>query len=188
MPKTNKAKPSSDRMNAKKAAVLNHTQKSYTTWIIVVIAIALIGGGAAAYVGMAKPTTTAATEPATAPATAAGATVVKYPLAMFEDGKAYHFEHPHGASTIRYFILKSSDGVIRAAFDACDVCWPAGMGYKQDGDVMICNKCGQKFKSALINEVKGGCNPAPLKRTVEGDQLVIRVTDIQEGQSYFNLS
>ena len=30
---------------------------------------------------------------------------------------------------------------------------------------MVCNNCGQKFSSDLINEIKGGCNPAPLERT-----------------------
>jgi uncharacterized membrane protein len=30
----------------------------------------------------------------------------------------------------------------------------------------------------MVNVVQGGCNPAPLKRAVEGDQVVIQVNDI----------
>ena len=60
---------------------------------------------------------------------AISSTSVSFPTSLFDDGKARHFEHVDGELTIRYFILKSSDGVIRAAFDACDVCWPAGKGY-----------------------------------------------------------
>jgi uncharacterized membrane protein len=88
--------------------------------------------------------------------------------------------------TIRYFILKSSDGVIRAAFDACDVCWPAGKGYYQEGDHMVCRNCGRRFASVMVNEVQGGCNPAPLTRSLENDKLIIQIKDIQEGHQYFN--
>ncbi|MGD9215945.1 MAG: DUF2318 domain-containing protein [Desulfobacteraceae bacterium] len=100
--------------------------------------------------------------------------------------KARHFDFKAGELTVRYFILKSSDGVIRAAFDACDVCWPAGKGYYQKGDEMVCRNCGRRFASVLVNEVQGGCNPAPLNRRVEGDQLILRVEDILTGKSYFN--
>ena len=114
--------------------------------------------------------------------------MVSYPVDMFADGKARHFEHKHENLTIRYFILKSSDGVIRAAFDACDVCWPANKGYFQQGDNMICRNCGRRFASVLVNEVKGGCNPAPLTRRVEGNNLVLQVKDILEGKQYFDFS
>lgn len=111
---------------------------------------------------------------------------VAYPVSMFQDGAAHFFEYRSGDMTIRYFILKSSDGLLRAAFDACDVCWPAGKGYAQQGDEMVCRNCGRRFASIRINEVKGGCNPAPLNRTVEADQLVINTSDILQGRSYFN--
>jgi len=54
--------------------------------------------------------------------------------------------------------VKSADGMIRAAFDACDVCFRGKKGYVQRGDIMICAKCGMKFRTDKINEVKGGCN------------------------------
>jgi uncharacterized membrane protein len=34
--------------------------------------------------------------------------------------------------------------------------------------------------------VQGGCNPAPLKRTIENGNLVIRINDILDGKQYFN--
>jgi uncharacterized membrane protein len=111
---------------------------------------------------------------------------VSYPLTVFDDGVARHFEQQFGEITVRYFILKSSDGVVRAAFDACDVCWPEGKGYQQQGDVMVCRNCGRQFPSIRINEVKGGCNPAPLKRNIEDDRLVIRTLDIEKGRAYFD--
>ena len=117
----------------------------------------------------------------------ANADEVRFSMAQFDDGQARHFEHEVGDLTVRYFVLKSSDGVVRAAFDACDVCWPAGRGYVQEGDVMVCRNCGRRFASVRINEVKGGCNPAPLQRAIDGDQLVIRIADIEAGKGYFDL-
>jgi len=113
---------------------------------------------------------------------------VSLAVGQFDDGTARHYEYRNGDLKIRYFIIKSSDGIIRAAFDACDVCWPAGKGYFQSDDVMVCKNCGRQFKSVLVNEVKGGCNPAPLKRTVQGDRLVIEVKDILDGKQYFDFS
>lgn len=113
---------------------------------------------------------------------------ITYPVSSFDDGKAAHFEYTDHDITVRYFVLKSADGVVRAAFDACDVCWPAGKGYAQEGDDMICRNCGRRFPSISINEVEGGCNPAPLARKISGDNLVIRVEDILEGKKYFDFT
>jgi len=117
------------------------------------------------------------------------AALVSYPVKHFADGKARFYEYIAGTNIkIKYFVMRSSDGVIRAAFDACDVCWPEGKGYFQQGDFMVCRNCGKKFASVRVNEVKGGCNPAPLTRQVVGDALVIKVADILEGKKYFDFS
>jgi uncharacterized membrane protein len=113
---------------------------------------------------------------------------VTYPESTFKDGKArfYQYKTTDGI-TIKYFILKSTDGVIRSAFDACDVCWPEGKGYEQKGDFMICRNCGKKFASTRVMEVQGGCNPGPLARKVEAGNVVIKVEDILKGRRYFDL-
>lgn len=110
---------------------------------------------------------------------------VRFPLGAFDDRKARHYTYVHNGKPIEFFILKSADGVVRAAFNACDVCYTFKKGYKQDGDEVVCNNCGRRFPSNDINEVQGGCNPSPLKRSVEGDSLIIRVEDIAAGLRYF---
>lgn len=172
------------KIAAKKAAVLGSESKSRMPLYVAAIGAVLIAVGAAFYVLQRGG---AATATASAPADAGG-TFVSFPVSLFDDGKARHFEHVDGDMTIRYFILKSSDGVIRAAFDACDVCWPAGKGYYQDGDVMVCRNCGRRFASVLVNEVKGGCNPAPLNRSLKNDKLIIQIKDIQQGRQFFNFN
>ena len=110
---------------------------------------------------------------------------VRIPINQINDGKAHHFSYKAEGLTIKFFVVRSSDGILRAAFDACDVCFPKRKGYSQFGDFMICNNCGQKFHSTRINVVKGGCNPAPLNRRTEGDDLVITVADIRTGAYLF---
>jgi uncharacterized membrane protein len=116
----------------------------------------------------------------------AEAGVVKTPASKVSDRMAHYYTYmDQGGKAINFFVLKSSDGVIRAAFDACDVCYREKRGYRQEGDVMVCNNCGQRFPSVKINILKGGCNPAPLVRAVQGDSLLINEADIRQGGWYF---
>ncbi len=173
----------------KKAAVMGSSDKKGGYLLPTVIAILIVAGVAGGYLAFsskAEAPTTANVQDVQKTARPAADNQVTYPVAMFADGKARHFDFKDGQLTIRYFIIKSADGVLRAAFDACDVCWPAGKGYYQDGDVMVCRNCGRRFISTKVNEVKGGCNPAPLNRRVEGDLLVIEADDIRSGKGYFD--
>jgi len=111
--------------------------------------------------------------------------LVRLPLATFDDYKAHYYTYMHEGRPIEFFVLKSKDGVVRAAFNACDVCYLSKKGYSQDGDYVVCNNCGQRFPANEINDVHGGCNPSALVRVVEGDSLVILVEDIIAGLIYF---
>lgn len=109
-----------------------------------------------------------------------------FPAAGLQDGKARHFEYRHSPNqVVRFFVVKSTDGVIRAAFDACDVCFRAKKGYVQQGNDMICINCGLKFRTDKINEVSGGCNPGPLRRTMQGSNVIIAQQDVLAGLKYF---
>jgi uncharacterized membrane protein len=111
--------------------------------------------------------------------------VLKITLSDIDDGIAHYFKVTADNGTmVTFFTLKSRDGVIRAAIDACDVCYRSGKGYVQDGDFMVCQNCGQRFASSRINVVKGGCNPAPLNRQVEGKHLLISMADINQNAWY----
>ncbi len=100
--------------------------------------------------------------------------------------KAKYFKTVVSGVPVRFFVMKSSDGIIRSALDACDTCAYTMKGYHQEGDDMVCNNCGQRFPSVKINIVKGGCNPVPLDNRIEGNEVRIRVADIMAGVSYFN--
>jgi len=173
------ASPADARQAAKKSAVLGTVKKNRLPLVVTVSACAVIVILACVFALRGSGET---------PSVVRSTDTVTYPVGTFEDGRARHYKLKTGEGTpINFFILKSADGVIRAAFDACDVCWKAGLGYYQEGDAMVCRNCGKRFASVKVNEVRGGCNPAPLKREVVGDQLVIKVKDILEGKRYFDI-
>ena len=165
-----------EKSEAKKAAFMGAEKRKKPVFLILLAAL-LLSGGAVFVVKKSDQTSTAVAQ----------AKEISYPTSLFSDGKARHFEWetPDG-TVIRYFILKSSDGVLRAAFDACDVCWREGKGYVQNGDHMVCVNCGRRFSSVKVNEVKGGCNPAPLHRAVRNGNLILQRKDILDGKRYFN--
>ena len=163
----------------------NEKTKSKTTLLLVAAFLALAAVAAYAVISSLsdKPAATAITGSNISNSAAAD---IRIPLAELNSGKAKFFEHTLSDNKrIRFFAIKSSDGVYRAAMDACDTCYQAKQGYRQEGDVMVCNKCGLTFHSTLINEVAGGCNPVGLPRTVESDHLLIKVSELESRSRYF---
>ncbi|MGE5189566.1 MAG: Fe-S-containing protein [Gemmatimonadota bacterium] len=110
---------------------------------------------------------------------------VTIPLKALDSGKALFLQTRDGERTLHFFALKGADGKYRSALDACDVCYRMNRGYRQEGDRMVCNNCGQTFPSSRIGEVKGGCNPHPLAHRIEGARMVIRKADVAAGRDYF---
>lgn len=105
--------------------------------------------------------------------------VVRIPLAEVSDGSARFYEYrASNSKKIRFFVIKSSDGVYRAAADACDVCYRSKQGYHQEGDDMVCNKCGRHFPSKDVNVITGSCNPDGIPRSIEGNNLLIAASDL----------
>ncbi|MDQ3802946.1 MAG: DUF2318 domain-containing protein [Acidobacteriota bacterium] len=112
---------------------------------------------------------------------------VRVPLKDLEGGKAVFFE-PKLASgkPVRFFVVRAADNTYRAALDACEVCFHAKKGYHQKGADMVCRNCGRNFAIADIGpHNEGGCNPVALTQKVEGDSLVIKTSELENGSSYF---
>ena len=64
--------------------------------------------------------------------------------------------------------FKAPDGTIRTAFNTCQVCYSSGRGYYvQQGDVLVCQNCGNRFKASQVELIKGGCNPVPISKDLK---------------------
>jgi len=59
--------------------------------------------------------------------------------------------------------VRAPDGSIRTAFNTCQVCYGSGRGfYKQQGSVLVCQNCGNRFRMSQVEVRSGGCNPVPV--------------------------
>ena len=171
----------------KKKAEFSETSqpKSKSTIILVAVLLVLVAVGAYLVIGASNDNPAATAVAANPASTAPESRDIRISLAELS-GKAKFFDYKLSDNRpVRFFVIRSSDGVYRAALDACDTCYHAKKGYHQEGDDMICNNCGLHFHSAKINEVHGGCNPIGLPRTIEGDQLVIKASELESRGGYF---
>lgn len=110
---------------------------------------------------------------------------VSIPVADLNDSQAHFYSYKGQDGKIPFFVIKGKDGTLRAAFDACDVCYKEKKGYEQKGEQMICKNCNMAFPVAKIGTVSGGCNPSPLKSTQNGATLEIATSDLEGGAHYF---
>ena len=75
---------------------------------------------------------------------------------------------------IQFVAVKGTDGKVRIAFNTCQACNPSPNAYfKQVGEYLQCQNCGNKFHIDKIGEEKGGCNPAPVEEKEEKDDQII---------------
>jgi hypothetical protein len=119
------------------------------------------------------------------PLTMAENGAVRFPISTLDDYQAHYYTYMHDGRPIEFFIVQTRDGVIRAALNACELCFDAKLGFSMVGNEMLCNNCGQRFPTNQINEKSGGCSPVPLQRTVIDNTLFIQAEDIIGGLEYF---
>lgn len=85
--------------------------------------------------------------------------------------------------------VKDSDGNIRTAFNTCQICYSSGRGYYvQDGNVLVCQNCGNRFTVDQIEIESGGCNPWPIfeeNKTVTEDSIEISYDFLNESKNIF---
>ncbi len=100
--------------------------------------------------------------------------------------KVQKFEHDANGVKVKFFVVKGSDGEVRTAFDACDVCG-GSKGYRQEGGDIACNNCGRVFDiDGLGTKNKGyGCWPSYLSHKIEKGNVVISQKEIEEGAHRF---
>ncbi|MCX7039609.1 MAG: Fe-S-containing protein, partial [Spirochaetes bacterium] len=85
--------------------------------------------------------------------------------------------------------VRAPDATIRTALNTCQICYSSGRGfYTQQGDVLVCNNCGNRFKVSQVERIKGGCNPVPITgewKTEEADFIVISKAFLEQAKPLF---
>jgi hypothetical protein len=86
-----------------------------------------------------------------------------------------------GGVKLEVIAVKAPDGTIRTAFNTCQVCYSSGRGYyKQDGDALVCQNCGNRFSMDQVEVESGGCNPVAIfdEWTTVGDGVITIPLDL----------
>ncbi|MBU3144717.1 DUF2318 domain-containing protein [Clostridium sp. CF012] len=103
---------------------------------------------------------------------------------------AKFYPYKSGDTYMEVLAVKASDGTIRTAFNTCEVCYTSGKGYyKQEGDELVCQNCGNRFSINQIEKLKNGCNPVPILETDkidDGSNLVISQSYMGKNINYFS--
>lgn len=169
---------------ARQAHFSNPTSARPMPWTAIIIAASIAFLGVAILM-VGRPPDGVAGVSIDTPRAASGADL-NVPAATFDDGAAHFYRYTATSGRdVRFFVMRSKDGTVRAALDACTVCFADKRGYRQSGDAMVCNKCSKAFPSNAINDVTGGCNPLPLDRTVQGDRVIVAAAGLERGAAYF---
>ena len=84
---------------------------------------------------------------------------------------------------------KDAQGDIHLAFNTCQVCYSSGKGYyKQEGDMLVCQNCGNRFTIDQLGEEAGGCNPIPITASdyeSNGQELTIPYSFLAQYEGAF---
>lgn len=108
--------------------------------------------------------------------------LLRIPLTELRDHPMRKYTVSVDGVSVRFFLARGQGDRVAIAFDACGIC-PL-KGYHLVGDQIVCRNCGAPISFDTIG-VPGGCNPIPLKATIEGGELVIRAEDLAEGKARF---
>ncbi|MFA7637584.1 MAG: DUF2318 domain-containing protein [Monoglobales bacterium] len=103
--------------------------------------------------------------------------------------KARFYPVEVGGTKLEVIAVKASDNAIRTSFNTCQVCYSSGRGYyKQEGDVLVCQNCGNRFGMDDVGVTKGGCNPVPIteeNRTATDTEIIISKEFLAQAKEIF---
>jgi uncharacterized membrane protein len=152
--------------------------------VVAAAALALKGGGTG---GNAGGSADVANESATAAAVVKDADLVISVDDISATARFYPVETD--GTMLEVIAVKAPDGTIRTAFNTCQVCYDSGRGYyKQDGDVLVCQNCGNRFRMDQVEVQSGGCNPVPIfaeNKTVTDESITVSKDFLTEAKVIF---
>lgn len=107
---------------------------------------------------------------------------VSIPQSEVSDGELHRYAVMTDSKEVRFLLFKRPDGKIATVLDACQICGP--VGFYKSGSQIICKNCSAPVNAQSVGQA-GGCNPIPLKSSVNGDQIVILQADLSASAARF---
>lgn len=160
------------------------TTRKLPVAVIFVLAAVLIAGAVLVSRGLGGAPEPAAGAP---PAVAVDQDLVIPVSEISETAKFYPVDID--GTRLEVVAVEAADGSIRTAFNTCQVCYDSGKGYyKQQGNVLVCQNCGNQFPMDRVEVESGGCNPWPIfdqNKTVTDSSITISYDFLRESKDIF---
>lgn len=152
--------------------------------VIFILAAVLIAGAVLVSRGLGG-----ASEPAAgAPAAVAADQDLVIPVSEISETAKFYPVDIDG-TRLEVVAVEAADGSIRTAFNTCQVCYDSGRGYyKQQGNVLVCQNCGNQFPMDRVEVESGGCNPWPIfdqNKTVTDSSITISYDFLRQSKDIF---
>ena len=113
---------------------------------------------------------------------------LKIPVKEISEKASFYSVEVDGTQ-MEVIAVKDSDGNIRTAFNTCQICYDSGNGYyKQEGNELVCQNCGNYFTMEQVGESAGGCNPWPIleeDKTETDSEVKISYDFLKESSDIF---
>jgi FTR1 family protein len=104
------------------------------------------------------------------------------PVAEVSDGELHRYAAMVEDKEVRILLFKKPDGKVATVLDACQICGP--VGFYKSGNQIICKNCSAPVNPQSVGQ-PGGCNPIPLKSSLQGANIVISQADLASQASHF---
>ncbi|HEV8629828.1 MAG TPA: Fe-S-containing protein [Thermoanaerobaculia bacterium] len=112
---------------------------------------------------------------------------VRVDLAGLTPGKVRFFDFLNtNNQEVRFLVVRDRRGELQVAFDAAENDFKRKLGFRQEGDWLVNNKCGTAVRLAEVNAGTSGCRPAPLRHRLDGHTLVLQEADVLSGWRFFH--
>jgi len=103
---------------------------------------------------------------------------VTIPVSEVSDGELHRYSANVDGKEVRFLIFKKPDGKVVTVLDACQICGP--VGFYKSGSQIICKNCSAPINAQSVGQA-GGCNPIPLKSSINREQITISLVDLSNG-------
>lgn len=166
----------SNAAEARLALAVARREKFYSYGAIATTLVVLLSVGVV-YAREAMPKKVPMPEPVTSDSGS-----VTLPVSKLADGQLHRLGFMSGNKLVQFLAMKTADGKIQTALDACEIC--GSFGYVQEGKNLVCLNCAAEI-NPLTMGAGGGCNPIPLPSEVTNGVVRVPVSELEKAAHLF---
>lgn len=108
--------------------------------------------------------------------------VLSIPASDVSQGKLHRYSVNLSGREVRFLLYRKPDGSVATIYDACEIC--GAVGFYEGPNGLVCKNCAAPVNPQAVGQ-SGGCNPVPLRSTVNGGTIQVSQADLEAGIGHF---